>query len=103
MRDVWEDYYTKADAIIYMVDLFDQERIEESRDEFWSMLKQDVMKGCVVLVLGNKIDRPKIMDVEQLKTYFNIEEAGDFVKSISFFPISLYTGKGKSKNFTKLR
>lgn len=94
VRDIWQDYYTKADAVIYLVDLFDEDRIEESCEEFWAMLKEDIMKDCVVLVMGNKCDRPKTIDIEEIRKYFRLDEAKENVKAIELFKVSLYNGHG---------
>ncbi|KAH9307837.1 hypothetical protein KI387_035748, partial [Taxus chinensis] len=55
-RRIWRDYYTKVDAIVYMVDSSDRERFQESRKELDAIIMEDSMRSVPILVLGNKID-----------------------------------------------
>lgn len=53
VRKVWSEYYQNVDAIIYLVDAADVERMEESRDELFAMIKVCTQP---ILVLANKVD-----------------------------------------------
>ena len=37
VRDLWEEYYSGADAIVFMVDSGDHERFEEVRDGWFGI------------------------------------------------------------------
>jgi small GTP-binding protein len=97
VRDIWEDYYVEANAIIYMVDLSDDARLEEAREGLASILAQSSkvpFGNVVLLVLGNKCDKPKLVDLGELEKFLNLDEARRIVKSVGIFRCSLYTGTG---------
>lgn len=57
-RTLWRDYFTDVDAILFMVDAVDRERIGTARDELFKLLGDAAIAHVPVAVLGNKIDRP---------------------------------------------
>jgi len=72
-RRLWKDYSNGVNAIVFFVDVCDLIRFEESRRELWSLLKEEKLADCPILVLGNKIDRsdPAISEEFILK-YFQL-------------------------------
>ncbi len=65
-RALWKHYTTGADAIIYVVDSDDRERISECKDELWRFLQDDELKDCVLLVMANKQDLPNAMSTAEV-------------------------------------
>jgi len=66
-RRVWKTYLPALDAIVFIVDAADTNRITESRDELQSLMQDEQVSSAPVLVLGNKIDKPNAMSEDQLK------------------------------------
>eukprot|EP00345_Euplotes_harpa_P000781 CAMPEP_0168324974 /NCGR_PEP_ID=MMETSP0213-20121227/4414_1 /TAXON_ID=151035 /ORGANISM="Euplotes harpa, Strain FSP1.4" /LENGTH=141 /DNA_ID=CAMNT_0008327375 /DNA_START=55 /DNA_END=480 /DNA_ORIENTATION=+ len=58
IRLLWRHYYENTQAIIYVVDSNDSERIEEAREELAGMLADDTLKDAALLVFANKQDLP---------------------------------------------
>ena len=58
IRLLWRHYYENTQAIIYVVDSNDKERLEENREELQRMLVEDELKDALLLVLANKQDLP---------------------------------------------
>jgi len=56
IRKLWKHYYQNSDAIIFVVDSNDIERIEEVREELDKMLIEEDLKNCSLLVFANKQD-----------------------------------------------
>lgn len=56
VRDLWEEYYAGADAIVFMVDSADAERFKESKEELKELLKHEALDNTPILILGNKED-----------------------------------------------
>ncbi|KAJ1734856.1 Arf GTPase arl1 [Coemansia sp. RSA 1200] len=56
IRPYWRCYYANTDAVIYVVDSSDRDRIGTSRDELASMLGEAELKDAALLVLANKQD-----------------------------------------------
>jgi small GTP-binding protein len=56
IRQLWKHYYQNTQALIYVVDSSDKERVEIAREELQKMLAEDELKDAVLLVLANKQD-----------------------------------------------
>lgn len=46
VRDLWEEYYSGADAIVFMVDSADQARIKEAGRELDDLLQHEAVEGA---------------------------------------------------------
>lgn len=99
-REVWTDYFVLADAIIFMVDLTDRPRLAEAAESLRGLVEQrdTPLERCVLLVLGNKSDRPDHMDMAEVQAALGLggAVAGRF-RSVGVFAVSLYTGRGYSE------
>merc|ERR1712137_982191 len=58
IRPYWRCYYANTNAIIYVVDSADADRIGLTKDELVSMLEEDELKNACLLVFANKQDLP---------------------------------------------
>ena len=65
IRQLWKHYYQNTQALIYVVDSSDKERIDIAREELQKMLAEDELKDAVLLVLANKQDMG-IMSVSEV-------------------------------------
>lgn len=54
IRPYWRCYYPNTQAIIYVVDSTDHERIGTSQEEFHAILEEDELKDALILVYANK-------------------------------------------------
>jgi signal recognition particle receptor subunit beta len=68
-----------SDAVIFVIDSNDRERISEAREELAVVMQSDHLKDAVLLVMANKQDLPNSMTCAQVaeglqlaKTYRNI-------------------------------
>jgi len=55
-RERWLLGLQDSNIIIYMIDVANQLRFEESKTEFWRIYNENELKGIPLLILGNKID-----------------------------------------------
>ncbi|GFX81539.1 GTP-binding protein SAR1b [Trichonephila clavipes] len=69
-RRVWKDYFPAVDAIVFLIDAFDRERFPEAKVELDSLLSDEQLSSCPVLILGNKIDRPGAASEDEIRAYF---------------------------------
>ena len=55
LRRLWRHYYLNTDALIFVLDSSDHERMEEARDEMFHVLMDPYMDECqTVLIFLNK-------------------------------------------------
>ena len=55
-RSEWGKYAIGSDAIIFVVDSSDFERVSLAKEELHKMLDDKMLNGVPILVVGNKID-----------------------------------------------
>jgi ADP-ribosylation factor-like protein 1 len=63
IRPYWRCYYANTNAIIYVVDSCDKERMDIARKELMSMLEEEELKDTKLLVFANKQDQQGAMSV----------------------------------------
>ncbi len=61
-RLLWVDYLNTVDAILYVIDSSDHERLDETINEFRKMLVLTEVNAVPILVLLNKTDLPNSMN-----------------------------------------
>ncbi|RZC73714.1 hypothetical protein C5167_049189 [Papaver somniferum] len=61
-RPYWRCYFPNTQAIIYVIDSSDTDRIAIAKEEFHAILEEDELKGAVVLIFANKQDLPGALD-----------------------------------------
>lgn len=71
-RRVWKDYFPAVDAIVFLIDAFDKDRFLEGKVELDSLLSDEQLSNCPVLILGNKIDRPGAASEDELRVHFGL-------------------------------
>ncbi|KAB5583951.1 hypothetical protein PHYPO_G00101790 [Pangasianodon hypophthalmus] len=76
-RSMWERYCRGVNAIVYMVDAADRDKVEASRNELHNLLDKPQLQGIPVLVLGNKRDLPNALDEKQLIEKMNLAAIQD--------------------------
>ncbi|KAH7646205.1 secretion-associated Ras-related 1 [Dermatophagoides farinae] len=71
-RRVWKDYFPAVDAIVFLIDACDRERFPEAKYELDSLLCDEQLSNCPVLILGNKIDKMGAASEDEIRGYFNL-------------------------------
>ena len=92
IRPYWRCYYSSTDAIIYVVDSSDKDRIGISKQELVSMLEEEELKKAVLVVLANKQDLETAMSVTDVYQALGL----DLLKNRTFqiFKTSAVKGEG---------
>ncbi|CAK5283279.1 unnamed protein product [Mycena citricolor] len=66
IRPLWRHYYQNTQALVFVVDSNDRERVGIARDELHAMLGEDELRDALVLVYANKQDLPHAMSTAEL-------------------------------------
>ena len=66
IRPLWQHYFENSDAIIFVVDSSDRERVAEAREELMNMLEDDRLRGAKLLIMSNKSDLPHAMTTSEV-------------------------------------
>ena len=61
IRPLWRHYYQNTQALIFVVDSNDVDRMDDAREELHKMLNEDELRDAVILVFSNKQDLPKAL------------------------------------------
>eukprot|EP00668_Euglena_longa_P014233 GGOE01018210.1.p1 GENE.GGOE01018210.1~~GGOE01018210.1.p1 ORF type:complete len:180 (-),score=19.31 GGOE01018210.1:455-994(-) len=72
IRPYWRCYYSNTDAIIYVVDSSDKDRISIAKQELCAMLEEDELRDTVVMVFANKQDLDGCMSVAEVSEYLGL-------------------------------
>ncbi|KAI7756743.1 hypothetical protein M8C21_009974 [Ambrosia artemisiifolia] len=71
IRALWRYYYQNTDALIFVVDSNNKQRIYQARNELHRLLKEDGLSDATILVFTNK---------EDLRSAMNVSEVADKLK-----------------------
>ncbi len=66
IRPLWRHYYQNTNAVIFVVDSNDRERVEFAKEELMKMINEDELKEAIILVFANKQDLPNAMKPSEL-------------------------------------
>lgn len=95
-RRIWTEYSADANGIIFLVDSFHQERLDEARVELANICREDSMSEIPILVLGNKIDLVGSVSQVELYEYLQLTSLQQFCPSrpLQLFMCSLVKKQG---------
>jgi GTP-binding protein SAR1 len=89
-RRVWKEYFPAVDGVVFLVDVADRERLNESKRELLALLADESIANAPILVLANKIDKAGACSEQDLRQYFNIQTTGKRVQDTDVRPIEIY-------------
>ena len=77
-RSLWSQHFGSVDALMFVVDSFDKERIGEAKTELWRILKdQRLRKDAVLLVFANKQDLNNSMTPDEVQKQLELTSVTD--------------------------
>ncbi|KAL9955317.1 hypothetical protein ACROYT_G036624 [Oculina patagonica] len=92
IRPYWRCYYSNTDAIIYVVDSMDRERIGISKQELIAMLEEDELKKAILVVFANKQDIEGAMSASEVSNALGLSALKS--RTWSIFKTSATKGEG---------
>ncbi|XP_048764598.2 uncharacterized protein LOC125672396 [Ostrea edulis] len=66
IRPLWRHYYQNTQALVFVFDSVDRERITEASELLYSILTEDELNGVPVAIALNKRDLPDCMTREEM-------------------------------------
>lgn len=102
VRHLWEDYIsTEVNAVLFLIDASDVERLEEAGYELDALIGEGVIKGLPVALLFNKcdLDTAASDDVIMEKIDYNHLVAVQGADKLRTFRISVLQGEGYPEAF----
>ena len=109
-RKVWDHHFADVDAVVYLVDSADRERIPEAKKELDELLANPAMDTVPFLILGNKIDAQYALPDQELRALLGLVQTTgkdvtsglDGVRPIELFMCSVVRKIGYDKGFVWL-
>ena len=74
IRNLWKHYYVGADAIIFVVDSADRERVTLASKELEFILQDEDLKKSPLMVFANKQDLPDAMALSDLICQLKLDQ-----------------------------
>jgi len=90
LRPYWRNYFERTDCIVWVVDSGDRERMQDCRDELWSLLGEERLAGATILVFANKQDIHGAMNSEEIQRLLQLDKIS--LHSWRIQPCSAVTG-----------
>ena len=90
-RSIWDVYFVNTDAIIYVIDTHD-ETYDDSKTQFYKLLKNEALKNAIVLIYANKQDLPGAKSVGEIIQIYEFDTIRDHIWHIQL--CSALTGEG---------
>ncbi|ELR25682.1 ADPribosylation factor, putative [Acanthamoeba castellanii str. Neff] len=94
IRKLWRYYFQGSNAIIFVVDSADRERMDEAKDELAAMLKADELKDAALLVFANKQDFSQAMSTSEVMSKLGLLDAANHGRRVHCQASSATTGMG---------
>ena len=94
IRPLWRHYFTGTQALIFVVDSSDRDRIDEARKELHMIVNDREMREVVILVFANKQDLPEAMKPEELQEKLGLTLTGLRNRTWIVHPCCATTGDG---------
>lgn len=74
IRPLWRHYFTGTNALIYVVDSSDINRLEESKKELLRVINDKELANSLLIVLANKQDVPGAIKPKELIERFELSD-----------------------------
>jgi len=92
IRPYWRCYYANTDAVIYVVDSQDKDRVGISKQELLAMLEEDELKKAILCVFANKQDMEGAMTATEVSNALGLSALK--TRTWSIFKTSALKGDG---------
>src|SRR4051812_353646 len=73
-RPLWSSYFPIVDAVVYVVDISDRDRISESKECLQGLFSDSELDNVPMLILANKIDLPDAMSPLEIQQSLDLSQ-----------------------------
>ena len=77
IRPYWRNYYEQTDALIYVVDSADENRVMEVKENLTELLGEELLRGVPLLVFANKQDLDLALDAPEIMNTLELNNIND--------------------------
>lgn len=92
IRPYWRCYYANTEAVIFVIDSTDIDRLSTASEELAAMLNEDELKDAALLVFANKQDQPGAQGAGRISEALRLGELRD--RNWSIVACSAVDGSG---------
>lgn len=92
IRPYWRCYYANTEAVIFVIDSTDIDRLSTASEELAAMLNEDELKDAALLVFANKQDQPGAQGAGKISEALRLGELRD--RNWSIVACSAVDGSG---------
>ena len=97
LRKYWSNYFQNCNALIYVIDAADEDRLKEAGIELDILLKEAQLKGVPVLVFANKQDLVHALGPDEITEIVKLEDIND--RQWMIMACSAKNGEGLKEGF----
>ncbi|KAK2191896.1 hypothetical protein NP493_43g05060 [Ridgeia piscesae] len=72
LRPLWKHYYLNTQALVFVVDSSDRDRMNEAFNELAKLLQEKELQGASLLIFANKQDVEQCLSLEEMVEQFNL-------------------------------
>ncbi|KAF0030374.1 hypothetical protein F2P81_017105 [Scophthalmus maximus] len=101
MRPHWRHHFTDTAGLVFVVDSWDQKRLDETRKELHRVLRYGSLRGVPLVVLANKQDIPGALSAEELCLKLDLRPVCEG-RAWFIQPCSATTGVGLEEGFRRI-
>ena len=97
IRPYWRCYYPKTNAVVFVIDSSDKERLDIAKQELFLLLQEDDLKGVPIAILANKQDVEGCLSDAQISENMALTDIKN--RQWAIFKTIAKTGKGLDDAF----
>ncbi|KAJ8405485.1 hypothetical protein AAFF_G00319580 [Aldrovandia affinis] len=77
IRSFWKKYLDNTDLLIYVIDSADKKRFEETGQELFELVDEEILKGVPILIFANKQDLATASPASEIAEGLNLHTFRD--------------------------
>ncbi|KAF0700323.1 Aste57867_9136 [Aphanomyces stellatus] len=93
-RPLWRHYFAGTDAVVFVVDANDGDRLPQATDELHRMFQSDDLRDANLLVYANKQDLPHAMPCAEMVDAMRLHAFTSSKRKWTIQPCTAVTGEG---------